>query len=78
MSVVILTTPMSVPQLASASASAVTLPSLQNPVSPPTLQNPGAPPHLQNFIAPPNFQNPGALAAVAQLLQGTQGLEVTM
>ncbi|XP_056613069.1 SR-related and CTD-associated factor 4b isoform X2 [Triplophysa dalaica] len=70
-----LATPMSVPQLSSASASAVTLPSLQNPVSPPTLPNPVAPPHLQNFIAPPSFQNPGALAAVAQLLQGTQGLE---
>ncbi|KAA0701752.1 SR-related and CTD-associated factor 4 [Triplophysa tibetana] len=35
-----LATPISVPQLASASASAVTLPSLQNPVSPPTLHNP--------------------------------------
>ncbi|XP_057207237.1 SR-related and CTD-associated factor 4b isoform X1 [Triplophysa rosa] len=79
-----LATPMSVPQLASASATAVTLPALQNPVSPPTLHNPVAPPHLQNFIAsptvqnpvaPPALQNPGALAAVAQLLQGTQGLE---
>lgn len=52
--------PMSVPQLAPAAATAVTLPSLQNPVAPPTLQN------------------PVALAAVAQLLQGTQGLEVTV
>nr|XP_055053348.1 SR-related and CTD-associated factor 4b [Misgurnus anguillicaudatus] len=50
-------------------------PTLQTPVAPPTLQTPVAPPTLQTPVAPPSLQNPVALSAVAQLLQGTQGIE---
>ncbi|XP_066522849.1 SR-related and CTD-associated factor 4b isoform X2 [Hoplias malabaricus] len=48
------------------------LPQLQNP----QLQNQGVLPQLQNPDVAPEQQNPAVLAAVAQFLQSTQGLDL--